>query len=51
MNKEIVRRLTVTERKVKFHVASVLAKLGVPNRAAAVRVALKQRLVTRNGQV
>ena len=47
MNKEIARRLVVTERTVKFHVASILAKLGVPNRAAAVRVALEQRLVGR----
>ena len=44
-NKEIAARLVVTERTVKFHVASILAKLGVPNRAAAVRVALEQRLV------
>ncbi len=47
MNKEIARRLLVTERTVKFHVASILAKLDVPNRAAAVRVALEQRLVGR----
>ena len=47
MNKEIARRLVVTERTVKFHVASILAKLGVPNRAAAVRVALEQRLLER----
>ena len=44
-NKEIAARLVVTERTVKFHVASILAKLGVPNRAAAVRVALERRLV------
>jgi DNA-binding NarL/FixJ family response regulator len=37
----------VSERTIKFHVASILAKLGVPNRAAAVRVALEQRLVER----
>ena len=47
MNKEIARRLTVSERTVKFHVGSILAKLGVPNRAAAVRVALGQKLVGR----
>ena len=47
MNKEIARRLSISERTVKFHVASILGKLGVPNRAAAVRVALEQRLVAR----
>jgi DNA-binding NarL/FixJ family response regulator len=46
-NKEIALRLVVSERTVKFHVASILAKLGVPNRAAAVRVALEQRLLGR----
>jgi DNA-binding NarL/FixJ family response regulator len=46
-NKEIALRLVVSERTIKFHVASILAKLGVPNRAAAVRVALEQRLVER----
>lgn len=46
-NKEIALRLVVSERTVKFHVASILAKLGVPNRAAAVRVALEQRLLHR----
>jgi DNA-binding NarL/FixJ family response regulator len=49
-NKEIAARLVVSERTVKFHVASILAKLDVPNRAAAVRVALEQRLVTRGNQ-
>jgi DNA-binding NarL/FixJ family response regulator len=44
-NKEIARRLAVSERTVKFHVGSIFAKLGVPNRAAAVRVALARRLV------
>lgn len=44
-NKEIARRLAVSERTVKFHVGSIFAKLGVPNRAAAVRVALERRLV------
>jgi DNA-binding NarL/FixJ family response regulator len=44
-NKEIAARLTVSERTAKFHVASILAKLRVPNRAAAVRVALEQRLI------
>ena len=46
-NKEIAARLVVSERTIKFHVASILAKLAVPNRAAAVRVALEQRLLDR----
>jgi len=46
-NKEIGTRLTVSERTAKFHVASILAKLGVASRAAAVRVALERRLVDR----
>jgi DNA-binding NarL/FixJ family response regulator len=44
-NKEIAARLTISERTAKFHVASILAKLGVPSRTAAVRVALERRLV------
>ncbi|MER3419625.1 MAG: DNA-binding response regulator [Chloroflexota bacterium] len=44
-NKAIARRLVVSERTVKFHVGSILAKLEVPNRAAAVRVALERRLL------
>jgi DNA-binding NarL/FixJ family response regulator len=44
-NKEIAARLVVSERTVKFHVAAILAKLGVPNRAAATRVAVEQRLL------
>lgn len=47
MNKEIAARLVISERTVKFHVASIMTKLDVPNRAAAVRVALEQRLVPR----
>jgi DNA-binding NarL/FixJ family response regulator len=46
-NKEIAARLTISERTAKFHVASILAKLGVASRAAAVRVALERRLVDR----
>ena len=44
-NKAIAHRLVISERTVKFHVGSILAKLGVPNRAAAVRVALQRRLL------
>jgi DNA-binding NarL/FixJ family response regulator len=38
-NGQIARRLSVVEGTVKAHVSSVLAQLGVPNRAAAAVVA------------
>jgi two-component system, NarL family, response regulator LiaR len=43
-NKEIARELVVTERTVKFHVSSILAKLGAGNRTEAVAIATKQGL-------
>jgi len=38
-NKQIARTLGITERTVKFHVTSVLNKLGAENRAQAVALA------------
>ena len=35
-NRDIARRLHITERTVEFHVGNVLGKLGLPARAAAV---------------
>lgn len=44
-NKEIGERLVITERTVKFHVSSILAKLGAGNRTEAVAMAAQQGLI------
>jgi DNA-binding NarL/FixJ family response regulator len=44
-NKEIAADLFITERTVKFHITSILAKLGAGNRTEAVTIALQQGLV------
>jgi DNA-binding NarL/FixJ family response regulator len=44
-NSEIAERLFVTERTVKFHVSSILAKLGADNRTEAVVLAARQGLI------
>ena len=44
-NSEIAGRLFVTERTVKFHVSSLLAKLGAANRTEAVSIAAGRGLV------
>jgi DNA-binding NarL/FixJ family response regulator len=44
-NKEIGSRLGITERTVKFHVTSILNKLGADNRAQAAAIAAEQRLI------
>jgi DNA-binding NarL/FixJ family response regulator len=46
-NKEIAQELVVTERTVKFHVSSILMKLGAGNRTEAVAIATKQGIITR----
>ena len=43
-NKEIAHELVVTERTVKFHVSSILMKLGAGNRTEAVAIATKYGL-------
>jgi DNA-binding NarL/FixJ family response regulator len=41
----ISRSLWISEHTVKFHLTNIYRKLGVPNRASAVRLALEQGLV------
>lgn len=44
-NKEIAATLVVSERTVKFHVSSIMKKLGAGNRTEAVSFAAQQGLV------
>jgi DNA-binding NarL/FixJ family response regulator len=44
-NGEIAERLSISERTVKFHVSSLLSKLGAKNRTQAVRVGRERGLV------
>ena len=45
-NQEIGTRLVIGLSTVKFHVSSILSKLGVSSRAEAVAVALQRRLLS-----
>ena len=45
LNKEIADTLDITERTVKFHVSSILGKLGAGNRTEAVSIAAQRGLV------
>lgn len=45
-NKQIARRLNISEHGAKRHVANVLAKLNCPNRTLAVALAIKEGLLT-----
>ena len=44
-SKQIARRLSITERTVKFHIGSILNKLGAENRAQAVAKAAERGLL------
>jgi len=44
-NKEIAGRLSISEHTVKFHVASILGKLGASTRTEAVSIGIRHGLV------
>jgi DNA-binding NarL/FixJ family response regulator len=45
-NKEIAAQLVVSERTAKFHVSSIMGKLGATNRTEAVSLAAQKGLIT-----
>jgi NarL family two-component system response regulator YdfI len=45
VNKEIAGRLSISEHTVKFHVASILGKLGASTRTEAVSIGIRHGLV------
>lgn len=49
-NTEIAHRLTIGLSTVKYHVSSILAKMGVTSRAEAVALAWKHHLVSKPGE-
>ncbi len=45
-NKSIAGRLGISDQTAKFHVASIMSKLGASNRTDAVRLALRRGLIS-----
>jgi DNA-binding NarL/FixJ family response regulator len=45
-NKSIAARLGVSDQTVKFHLASIFAKLGAMNRTNAIRLAVRRGLIS-----
>jgi two-component system, NarL family, response regulator LiaR len=48
-NKEIAAHLVISERTAKFHVSSIMGKLGATNRTEAVSLAAQRGLITLHG--
>lgn len=44
-NKQIADRLKITERTAKFHLRSIMTKLGAENRAQVVAAAARRKLL------
>jgi NarL family two-component system response regulator YdfI len=44
-NKEIATRLAISDHTVKFHISSILAKLGASTRTEAVTTGIRMGLV------
>jgi len=44
-NKEIAARLTISDHTVKFHISSILAKLGASTRTEAVTIGIRRGLI------
>ena len=49
-NKEIAAHLIISERTAKFHVSSIMGKLGATNRTEAVALAAQKGLITLTSQ-
>ena len=45
-NKGIAERLRISDQTVKFHIASIMGKLGAPNRVETVRRAVRRGLLS-----